>query len=159
MATADKTPTNIYTDGQFFQNSALYRGGNDLVVLLSQLVGRSLENQPELLSSVNGSLLTAKGLLPERGEYFIYYVRGTDTNDTSRFVSGSQGKAKKIVTFPMNTTETTIIRVNTFFYQNPVYPTKVTQISDYEEPASWYMQAGVLLYDVNSATQNNIQPN
>lgn len=153
-----RSPTDAYDNGTHYQNSPTYRGDNDLVVLLSQLVGKNALNQPELLRSVNGSLLTAQGAQSERSTCFIYYVRGTDTGGVN-FVDGSAGKVKKIVTFPVNVAATDIIRVNTFFYHNPVYPTRPTVIDDYEEAASFYFDSGVLKYDINSFAQNNIVPN
>jgi hypothetical protein len=135
-------------------------GGNGLVVRLSQLIGRNDEMQPEMLASSRGSLLTAKGLFDERGTNLIYYVRETDVFTLSdKFMPGSQGKVKKIVTFPLSVQPTDIIRVNVFFYQNPTYVTKVTTIKDYEEEASWYMNLGEINYLANDVNQNKIEPN
>jgi len=164
MSTKDNTdsvPSNkVYEGGTTHSNTNLHRSADDLVVALSQLVGRNADLEPEILGSSGGGLLTAKGLLDERGTHLIYYVRDADIADFSaNFVQGSQSKVKKIVTLPLDVSETDIIRINVFFYENPTFPTRVTTIKDYEELASWYLNLGQVQYDVNSSAQNNIAPN
>jgi len=163
MSTKDATdnaPSEVFDGGSTHQNTNLHRGANDIIVALSQLVGRNADLQPELISASEGSLLTARGLYDERGITLLYYVRDNDiTNDGSKYVAGSQGRVKKMVTIPLDHEETTIIRVNVFFYQNPTFSTRVTTIRDYEEQASWYMNLGQVQYDVNSSAQNNTDPN
>jgi len=152
--------STIYTGGSVGQNTSFHRGNdeNNLVVQLAQLVGRNTARQPEPIDSVGNGIITAPGLYGQMGTNFVYYVRTADTN-SAEFVSESQGKIKKIVTFPVNATAQSIIRVTVFFYQNPTYTTRVTTIKDYEEAAGYYMVTGTLTYDVNSAVQNNINPN
>jgi len=150
----------VYEGGNTFPGSPTHRSPNGMVTSLAQLVGRNDQlGQPEPLDSVKNALATVRGLYNVPGEHFIYYVRDNDIGTGADFSPNSQGKVKKIVTFPLIVTETTIIRTTVFKYQNQTYPTNVTSISEYEEAAGFYMTAGVLSYDVNSANQNRIVPN
>jgi len=151
----------IYEGGIQVRNNPINRGANGIVANLAQAIGRNEDLQPEPIKAVGGGLVTARGLVGEAGTHFVYYVRGSDTSNSpgSLFVNGSEGRVKKIVTFPKTTIADTIVRITTFTYQNQSFPTKTTVISDYEEPASWYFQSGNLAYDANSSTQNSVTPN
>lgn len=150
--------SSVYPAGTAGRNTSFHRGANNRVAQLAQLVGRNSDLEPEPIDSVGRGIVTAPGLYGQMGTNFVYYVRTADTG-SGEFVTDSQGKIKKIVTFPINVTPTSIIRVTVFFYQNPTYPTRVTTIKDYEEEAGFYMTNDALTYDVNSAVQNNINQN
>lgn len=148
----------IYPGGVQYDNSPSHKGANNISTILSQVIGRGTDSQPSPIEGIGGGLVTSPGLYGQMGTIFIYYVRGADTGSLE-FVEGSQGRVKKVVTIPSNSTSTDIIRVTVFFYQNPSFPTRVTSITDYEELRSFYEIDNVLKYDVNSSTQNNINPN
>jgi hypothetical protein len=152
--------SNVYPGGNMFPGSPTHRGTNDIVAALSQMVGKDqFTGQPEAIAAMAGAMATVRGLYNIPGEHFIYYVRDNDVSSSPLFSANSQGRVKKIVTFPLGVEESTIIRATVFTYQNPTYPTSVTSISEYEEQAGFYMVSGSLSYDVNSVNQNRIVPN
>lgn len=150
--------SRVYPGGIQQENSPNHKGTNDISVILAQMMGRNQDKQPEPIDVISGALLTSPGLYGQMGTTFLYYVRGSETG-TPEFVLNSEGRVKKIVTIPSNSTSDTIIRVTTFLYQNPTFPYRVTCITDYEEARSFYEVNGTPTYDANSAIQNNIHPN
>ncbi len=155
-----ENPSSVYSGGYTHKNTPLHKGVEGIVTQLVQLVGRNETLQPEVISAVDGAFATVRGLYNVPGSHFIYMVRDADvTSPSSKYSTGSQGKVKKIVTFPMSVGEGTIIRSTVFTYQNPTFPTSVTSICEYEEAADFYMFEGELSYDANSAAQNNTTPN
>jgi len=144
-----------------FPGSPTHRTAQGIVVALSQMLGLdTTSGQASPIETIAGALSTSRGLYNVPGTHYIYYVRDSDVADNSLpFAPGSQGKVKKIATFPTNVTESSTIRSTVFSYQNNTFATSVTSIEEYEEAASFYMTGGVLSYDPNSTTQNKIVPN
>lgn len=154
---------SIYERGTRTHNTPYHHSASgELTTILVNPVGVDTRTgQPNPTSGYRGGLLTASsGFCPDQNT-LIYYVRDSDlTTFPNNFVSGSQGKAKKMVVFEIGAQAGYLAQVTIISYQNISFPTKPTTIYNYEEDVSFYLNlSGGVAYDPLSAIQNNINPN
>ena len=155
--------SSVYTDGRRTAvNPHHHTQDGTITTVLTQPMGVDpVTGQPVPVQNIRGGLSTVDAGYSPENNTLIYYVRDADlTTYPLKFVIGSQGKPKKIVTFPIGAVPGDTAQVTIFLYQADPFPTKVTSIYTYNEDVSFYIDgSNELFFDYNSANQNNIDPN
>jgi hypothetical protein len=154
-------PSSIYTDGRRTAATPYHHNQEGTVTtVLSQVMGVDSEGQPAPADVVKGGLATVDAGYSPANETLIYYITDSDSSTyPGKFVVGSTGKPKKLVTFPSGAVSGDLVQVTIFLYQAPTFPSKVTHIYTYEEDVVFYLDNGSPKYDYSSSAQNNTSPN
>ena len=153
---------SVYKEGTYGVNSNKHVGNDETTVTaLAQAVGKNREGQPEVIEAAGGALATTGGLSSLPGDTFFYFVNAADVA-TGDYVTGTEGKVKKIVGLPEGVLETDDISVTVLKYASTIQSEIPSSIKTFYEKAVHYFNASdpsVLEYNDTSAAQVSTSKN